>query len=56
MKPQTEDANNIVKTTIRMPRKLWNRVRTRAIEEQRDAQDLVVAALKEYMSKKGGQQ
>ena len=42
-----------VKTSLRLPGDLWTRTRIRALEEGRDAQDLVADALAAYL-KKGG--
>ena len=42
----------IVKTTIRMPRALWDKLRHRAVDENTDLQTLVARALAEYL--KGG--
>jgi hypothetical protein len=48
MKKQ-EPADEAVKTTIRMPRRLWLAARTRALEEGRDFQDLVASAIDAYL-------
>jgi hypothetical protein len=48
-KPQTAD--EVVKTTIRMPRAIWHAARVRALDEQIDFQDLVVAALEAHLKK-----
>ena len=42
----------IIKTTIRCPKPLWDKVRIRAIEESTSAEVLVVRALALYL--KGG--
>jgi hypothetical protein len=55
-KPRQGD-DSIVKTTIRLPRAVWYAARVRALEEQIDFQDLVVAALEAHLKKprrKGG--
>ena len=55
---KTQAADEVVKTTIRMPRAVWHAARVRALDEQIDFQDLVVAALEAYLKKprrKGGQ-
>ena len=39
-----------IKTTIRLPRDLWDRVRHRAIDEGRSAQDMVEHMLETYLS------
>jgi len=52
-----EQAEEAVKTTIRMPRRLWLAARTRALEEGQDFQDLVASAIESYLktpSKKEG--
>ena len=56
MKRQTEGTDEeIVRTTIRVPRSLWDAVRHRAIDENSDAQELVIRALRQYLKQKGGQ-
>jgi hypothetical protein len=42
----------VVKTTIRMPRALWDKLRHRAVDENTDLQTLVARALTQYL--KGG--
>jgi hypothetical protein len=55
MKQQTKGTNEeIVRTTIRVPRSLWDAVRHRAIDDNSDAQELVVLALQQYLKQKGG--
>jgi hypothetical protein len=46
----------MVKTTMKLPEPVWKAIRIRAIEEGRDAQDLVADALAAYLSaaKRGG--
>jgi hypothetical protein len=44
----------IVRTTIRVPRSLWDAVRHRAIDDKSDAQELVVRALQLYLKQKEG--
>lgn len=45
----------IIRTTIRVPEKLWMRIRQRAIQERTSAQDLVIVALEAYLkTAKGG--
>jgi plasmid stability protein len=46
----------MVKTTMKLPEGIWKQIRIRAIEEGRDAQDVVADALTSYLSatKKGG--
>ena len=43
----------VVRTTIRVPRSLWDAVKHRAIDESADAQELVIRALQQYLNKKG---
>ena len=51
--PKTDD---IVKTTIRLPRALWNELRHRAIDEDVSSETLVAKAIEAYLArKKGGQ-
>ena len=57
MKKPKEADDSVVKTTIRLPRAIWHAARVRALDEQIDFQDLVVAALEAYLKKprrKGG--
>jgi hypothetical protein len=57
MKKPKQTDDSAVKTTIRMPRAVWQAARVRALEEQIDFQDLVVAALETHLKKprrKGG--
>jgi len=42
----------IVRTTIRVPRSLWDATKHRAIEERIPVQDLVIRALTSYVLKK----
>jgi hypothetical protein len=50
----------VVKTTVRLPVALWRAVKVRAVDERRDLQDVIIAALTAYVgqslprSKKGG--
>jgi hypothetical protein len=50
MKPAKPD---IVKTTIRVPKSLWDKVRHRAIDLNISAEALVIEALGDFV-KKGG--
>jgi hypothetical protein len=55
---KSKSADEVVKTTIRMPRVVWHAARVRALDEQIDFQDLVAAALEAHLKKprrKGGQ-
>ncbi len=50
---RTVKPDDVVKTTIRLPRPLWDLARHRAIDENTDLQELVARALADYL-KKGG--
>jgi hypothetical protein len=55
MKQQDKSTDGeIVRTTIRVPRSLWDAVRHRAIDDNSDAQELVIRALQQYLRQKGG--
>ncbi len=43
----------IIKTTIRVPKALWDKVRIRAIHEGSSAEAIVISALGEYLRKGG---
>ena len=51
MKPK---ATEMVKTTLRLPKKLFQEAKIRAVMEERNLQDIVADALKSYLKKKGG--
>lgn len=53
MKERQVSDDEIVRTTLRVPRKLWDAAKHRAIEERLPLQDLVVKAIETYI-KKGG--
>lgn len=42
-----------VKVTIRLPETLWKKTRIRALEEGRNAQDIIEDGLELYFSKRG---
>jgi hypothetical protein len=44
------------KTSLMLPKPLWTSIKIRALQEERDAQDLVAEALADYLRrvKKGG--
>lgn len=44
----------IIKTTIRFPKALVIAAKHRAIDDGVDFQDIVIRALEQYLSKKGG--
>jgi len=45
-----------VKTSIELPEDLWKKAKFRAVEERNNLQDVIAAALREYLKvgKKGG--
>jgi len=45
--------SDVLKTTPRLPHERLNRVNIRAIEEERDLQELTADALEHYLSKAG---
>jgi metal-responsive CopG/Arc/MetJ family transcriptional regulator len=49
-------AGNVRRTSIVLPDALWTRVKHRALEEKRNAQEIVADALEDYLrkAKKGG--
>jgi hypothetical protein len=52
--PRTKQSNPTrFKTTLSLPVDLWKRTKIAAIEADKDATDLVIEALEEYL-KKGG--
>ena len=55
MKKREKQAEEIVKTTLRLPRTLSDAVKHRAIDEGCSLQELVERALRAYF-KKGGRQ
>jgi len=46
-KPKEE----IVRTTLRMPRPLWERVQHRAIDENKGISELILQAVTEYLKR-----
>jgi hypothetical protein len=44
----------MVKTSVSLPESLWKDGRKRAIDEDRDFQDILCDALRDYLRKKGG--
>ena len=44
----------MVKTSVGFPESLWKGGRKQAIDEDRDFQDVVTDALREYLRRKGG--
>jgi hypothetical protein len=57
MKQPSKNAEETIRTTVRLPQALWDAVRRRGIDEHCDAQDIVKRALEQYTGKqKGGRQ
>ena len=52
MKPK---ATELVKTTLRLPKNLFQEAKIRAVMEERNLQDIVAEALETYLKKKGGE-
>jgi hypothetical protein len=46
----------IIKTTVRLPLPLLKAVKYRAIDENKDMNEIVICALQQYLGKKGGHQ
>jgi hypothetical protein len=46
-----ESKDEMAKTTLRLPSKLWREVRMQALTEGKTAQDLVIAALEAFVTK-----
>ena len=44
----------LVKTTLRIPMKIFQEAKIRAVLEERNLQELVAEALESYLKKKGG--
>jgi hypothetical protein len=49
-----EESTDIVKTTIRVRRDLWNAVLHRSIDEETSSQQIVERALEAYLQRKEG--
>ena len=41
----------IVRTTIRVPRKLWDRAKIRSVKDHTSLQDMMIKALEAYLGK-----
>ena len=52
MAKQVED--DLVRTTIRLPQSLLAATKHKAIDEGSSLQDVIIRALEQYLSKKGG--
>jgi len=48
------ESEEIVMTSIRLPKSLLNAAKHRAIDEETSFQEVVIAALESYLGKKGG--
>ena len=51
--PKEKEKEEIIKTTIRLPRPLWKALRFRAVEEDTTGEALVIKALEAYLRKGG---
>ena len=49
-----EGRQETIKTSVKLPRKLWKRARMRAVEEELDLQDIIAMALEAYLRRRGG--
>jgi len=51
-----EEGVKTVRTSIEIPEELWTAAKVRAVHEKTNLQDVIAAALREYLkrSKKGG--
>ena len=47
-------AKELVKTTLRLPKKLLQEAKIKAVMEERNLQEIVAEALASYLKKKGG--
>jgi hypothetical protein len=45
------DKDEMTKTTLRLPKKLWHALRVKALNEGKTAQDIVIEALQTHMKK-----
>jgi hypothetical protein len=59
MANRVKQAGDVVKTSITLPRELWRAAHVRALDESRDLQDVIAAALEAYIktplkSREGG--
>lgn len=44
-------AGNVKRTSIVLPETLWDRVKQRALDDKRNAQEIVAQALEDYLRK-----
>ena len=51
MTPKKEQKEETVKCSLKLPRTIWRESKIRAMDEDRDWQDLVAEALKLYVEK-----
>jgi hypothetical protein len=51
---ETTEAQERAKTSMALPKKLWTEIRMRALQEGRDAQEIVAEPLEDYLRKKKG--
>lgn len=56
MPTKQADADPIIKTTLRIPESLLKKAKIRGIQDGHPLQDVIVAALEQYLKQKGGRQ
>jgi len=44
---------DLVKTTVELPRLLWRKAKMRAVNDDTDLRSVVIAALEQYLKTKG---
>ena len=49
IKRRTEDARELVRTTVELPGALWRRAKVRAVDERSDLRAVIIAALAMYL-------
>ena len=47
-KQSTKEAAETIKTSVKLPKALWREASVRALDEGRDLQDVITAALEHY--------
>lgn len=52
-KPHKESPEDMSKTTLRLPKDLHKKLKIRAIQQEREMQEVVAEAIEEYLSKTG---
>jgi hypothetical protein len=49
MKTKQQMPKEMTKTSIKLPRELWRAAHIRALDEERDLQDVIASALQAYL-------